>query len=71
MDSESHPFFVHPGFVSKPLPLCAPPTHTCSQNLLADNVWQWLEQQHPEVLAGVNPNNDVIDKLTGIKEPWL
>jgi acyloxyacyl hydrolase len=35
------------------------------QNLLADKIWKWLENNHPEALGDTNPNNDAIKAQFG------
>lgn len=36
-----------------------------AQPLIVDQVYQWIEQAHPELLPPLNPNNDLIAKLFG------
>jgi acyloxyacyl hydrolase len=35
------------------------------QQLIAENIWGWLEKEHPDALGPVNPHNADIEKLFG------
>ena len=36
-----------------------------AQSAMADDIWEWLEKEHPEALGDINPHNDLIEMLFG------